>query len=113
MAFDERVAERIREVLNNQPDIVEKKMFGGIAFISKGHMAVGIVKDTLMARIGLATYGHALQQPHVRPMDFTGRPLKGYVFVDPPGFEQDADLAAWIHKSLAFVHTLPPKLLKR
>ncbi|MBL8511067.1 MAG: TfoX/Sxy family protein [Betaproteobacteria bacterium] len=109
MAFDEGLAERIRGILQSRSGIVEKNMFGGIAFMSQGHMAVGITKDTLMVRIGPVAYANALQQPHVREMDFTGRPMKGYVFIDPPGFETDADLIQWIEKSLNFVRTLPAK----
>lgn len=108
MAYDEGLAQRIRELLADSPT-VEKKMFGGIAFMSRGHMFVGIVGDTLMARIGPGPYEEALMQPHVRKMDFTGKPMKGYIYVDPPGIERDEDLSRWIMVSRGFVHTLPPK----
>ncbi|MEO8277349.1 MAG: TfoX/Sxy family protein [Thermoanaerobaculia bacterium] len=112
MPYDEGLAERIREVLRDRADIVEKKMFGGIAFLWRGHMLVGIASDNLMARVGPAGYEGALARPQARPMDFTGRPLAGYVFVGPLGFEADADLVRWVEECLQFVATLPPKKVK-
>jgi hypothetical protein len=73
------------------------------------HMAVGVLRDTLMARVGADAYERALKRPHTRVMDFTGRPMKGYVFLDPPGFKSDADLAAWVGECVQFVKTLPRK----
>jgi hypothetical protein len=108
MAYDEGLAQRIREMLGTAR-VTEKKMFGGLAFLSRGHMFVGIVGDTLMARIGLESYAEVLRQPHVREMDFTGRPMKGYVFVNPPGIERDDDLERWIVASRSFVRSLPGK----
>jgi TfoX/Sxy family transcriptional regulator of competence genes len=108
MAIDEGLAQRVREALGSAP-FTEKKMFGGLAFLSRGHMFVGLAKDALMVRVGPMAYADALRQAHAREMDFTGRPMKGYVFVDPPGFERDADLASWVHAALSFVATLPPK----
>jgi TfoX/Sxy family transcriptional regulator of competence genes len=108
MPIDEGLAERIREALGSTP-ITERKMFGGIAFMSRGHMFVGIAKEALMVRVGPAAHAASLERPHARPMDFTGKPMKGYVFVDPPGFEADADLARWVNAGLSFVATLPAK----
>jgi len=112
MPYDEGLAERLREVLEAQPGISEKKMFGGLAFMSRGYMFVGILGDVLMARVGPADYEQALTQAHVRKMDFTGRPMKGYVYVDPPGFEDDSELSEWALTCLRFVQSLPPKKLK-
>lgn len=109
MAFDAGLAERLREILGSSPDISEKRMFGGLAFLSRDYMFIGISGDALMARIGPDNYQQALAQVHVREMDFTGRPMRGYVFVDPPGFERDTDLARWVALSLDFVGMLPPK----
>jgi TfoX/Sxy family transcriptional regulator of competence genes len=109
MAYDEGLAERIREVLQEDPGVTEKRMFGGLAFLTGGYMFVGIVQDQLMARVGPAEYEQALGLPHVREMDFTGKPMKGYLYVDPPGFEADADLAAWVRRCQRFVEALPPK----
>lgn len=113
MAFDEGLAERIREVLREvagtRADITEKRMFGGIAFMSGGYMFIGIAGDVLMARVGPDAYLEALRRTHVREMDFTGRPMKGYVFVDPPGFEDDRALERWVRECRAFVQSLPAK----
>ena len=84
-------------------------MFGGIAFLSRGYMFAGIVDDVLMARVGPEYYREALTRPHVRLMDFTGKPMTGYVFVDPPGLEDDAELADWVERGRRFVDSLPPK----
>jgi hypothetical protein len=112
MAYDEGLAQRLRELLAEvvpTGTLGEKKMFGGLAFMSRGHMAVGIVGHALMARVGPQRHDEALARPHVRPMDFTGRPMAGYVFVDPPGIESDAELSGWIRLGFDFVATLPLK----
>lgn len=109
MAYDAGLAERLRDVLKTYPQTAEKKMFGGLAFMSHGYMFVGILGETLMARVGPASYEAALARPHVREMDFTGKPMKGYVFIDPPGIENDADLADWVARCHRFIRTLPPK----
>lgn len=109
MAFDEGTAQRVREMFADRTDIIEKKMFGGIAFMQSGHMCCGVVDDLLMARVGPDAYKVALSRAHVREMDFTGKPLKGFVYVDPPGFAEDAELRKWIDRCQAFTRTLPPK----
>lgn len=110
MAYSEDVANRVREVLADAGvDAVEKRMFGGLAFMLRGHMTVGIVGDDLMVRVGSDAHGDALAQPHAREMDFTGRPMTGLVFVGTEGFAEDADLRAWVRRGLDFTGTLPPK----
>jgi len=109
MSYDEGLAERLREALQSQRGIFEKKMFGGLAFMSRGYMFIGITGEILMARIGPEYYKQALSRSHVRVMDFTGKPMKGYVFVDPPGFESDSDLSDWVQRCHRFVQSLPPK----
>ena len=109
MAYDEGLAERIREALRDTQGIGEKKMFGGICFLLGGHMMVGIVKDSLMARVGEAAQAEALSKRGARPMDFTGKPMKGYAFVDPEGIAEDRDLESWIAMSRRFVEGLPSK----
>lgn len=108
MAIDEGLAQRIRETLDDA-NVTERKMFGGLAFMARGHMFVGIAKEALMVRVGPIEYPEALRKPHVREMDFTGRPMRGYVYVDAPGFERDEALAYWVQAGLAFVATLPAK----
>ena len=109
MAYDEGLAERLREIFADRYDIDEKKMFGGIAFMLHGHMCCGIVNDTLMARVGPDQYDTALRRPHAREMDFTGKAMKGFVYVDPTGFESDEDLRTWVALCESFVNSLPPK----
>ena len=87
-------------------------MFGGLAFMLDGRMFVGIIGGTLMARVGAQRYGDALDLPHVREMDFTGRPMKGYVYVDPAGLFEDHDLHAWVSWCAAHVAGLPPAKAK-
>ena len=109
MAYDEGLAERLREVFRGRHDVSEKRMFGGVAFMVRGYMAVGIVGDTLMARVGPEHYAQALQMPHVREMDFTGKPMKGYVYVAAAGIDSQAELEAWVERCVKFVGTLPPR----
>lgn len=109
MAYDEGLAQRIREVLEHEPGVTEKKMFGGLAFLIGGHMVCGPERERLMVRVGPEAHAEALARPHARPMDFTGRPMKGFVYVDPEGYAEDEDLATWIGLGLSFVRTLPAK----
>ena len=109
MAYDEGLAERIRERLEERPDASERRMFGGIAFLIGGHMCVGVIGDELMARVGPDAYEDALRQPDARPMDFTGRPMRGFVTVSSRGIAEDEDLEAWIERGLRFAGSLPPK----
>lgn len=109
MAYDEGLAQRIRECLAEDSRVTEKKMFGGLAFLVDGNMCCGIVRDELMVRVGPEAYGDALAQPHAREMDFTGRAMKGMVYVGIDGFESDEDLAAWVGRGMAFAGELPPK----
>ena len=90
-------------------DVREQQMFGGIAFLVSGHMACGVVGDELMLRLGEEAADAALDQTNVRPMDFTGRPMRTMVFVQPAGLQTDETLADWIARALAYVQTLPPK----
>ena len=113
MAYDPALAERIRELLGRRHGITERRMFGGIAFMLNGHMFVGLTDRTLMARVGPDRHADALALPHVRPMDFTGRPMKGYVYVDPPGTAEDDELGKWLTACIGFVERLPAKPAKR
>jgi TfoX/Sxy family transcriptional regulator of competence genes len=108
MSYDEKLADRIRRALGPREDVEERKMFGGLAFLRGGRMFCGITADDLMLRVGPEQYEKVLQKAHVRPMDFTGRPMKGYVYVAPEGRRTDAALRAWVNLSSSFVETLPP-----
>jgi TfoX/Sxy family transcriptional regulator of competence genes len=109
MAYDEGVAQRIRELFLDRPGVSERRMFGGLAFMYRGHMLVGIIGDSLMARVGPAEYMRVLQRPHVREMDFTGKPMKGYVYVNPAGFESDSELGGWADLCIRFNASMSPK----
>ncbi len=109
MAYDEGLAHRIRDHLDGVPGVRERKMFGGLAFMVAGHMCVGIMGDELMVRGGAGRNDELLARPHARVMDFTGKPMKGFVIVDIDGIAEDDQLGDWIDDALDFVQTLPPK----
>jgi TfoX/Sxy family transcriptional regulator of competence genes len=106
MAYDDALADRTRRAVGPRPDVIEKKMFGGLAFLQDGRMFCGIVKDELMVRVGPERYEAALAEPHVRPMDFTGRPMTGYVYVAQAGTRTERALRKWVERGAAFVATL-------
>jgi TfoX/Sxy family transcriptional regulator of competence genes len=105
MAYDELLAGRIRTALQSRDDVVEKQMFGGLTFMIAGKMACGVVHDELMVRVGPDQRDSALAEPHTRPMDFTGRPMRGMVYVDPAGVASDSDLARWVDRATSFATT--------
>ncbi len=109
MAYDEGLAERLREVLAGRSDIEEKKMFGGLPFLLSGHMCVGVNDTMLMARVVPDRYETAMTNPHVRKMDFTGRSMMGFVYVTPEGISEDEDLKYWTDMCEEFARSLPPK----
>ena len=109
MAHNEQLAERIRAVVNDHPDVSSKKMFGGIAFMLNGNMCCGVVGDDLMVRVGADAYEDALSMRGARPMDFTGRPMKGMVYVDGDRLTSSDELASWIERGVDFAASLPAK----
>lgn len=109
MSYDEGLAERIREQLQDRSDVEEKKMFGGLCFMVSSHMCCGIVKDTLMARVGSDSYEKCLAMKHASEMNFTGKAMKGMVYVSPEGIESDKNLSKWVRLCLDFVVSLPAK----
>ena len=109
MAYDEGLAERIRTALRGRDDVVEKKMFGGLTFMVAGRMACGVVHDDLMVRVGPGEHGEAIAQPHARPMDFTGKPMKGMVYVGTERLASDKGLAEWVEAGADHAGSLPPK----
>jgi hypothetical protein len=112
MSFDAGLAERIRDYFLDSPKVEEKRMFGGLCFMVSSHMCCGIVKDKLMARVGPANYEACLKQEHVQEMDFTGKAMKGMVYVSPEGLDADEALAEWLGICLQFVQSLPAKKIK-
>lgn len=109
MAYDEALADRVRDTLGARDNVNERKMFGAVAFMVGGNMAVGVIGEDLMVRLDPADAEKALGESHTRPMDFTGKPMKGMVYVDPAGTGTDKDLAAWVEAGADFASSLPPK----
>lgn len=112
MAFDENLAERVRALLASRTDVVERPMFGGLTFLVGGHMCCGVQGDELILRLGPDGADGALARPHVRPMDFTGRPLSGFVTVGHQGLSAPA-LKRWVAEAVAWAESLPPKVPRR
>jgi hypothetical protein len=106
MAYSEKLAQRIRKALGPRRDIAEKKMFGGLAFLLGGKMCCGVLGDDLMVRVGPDKYDEALSRPHVRPMDFTGRPMKGFVYIGPEGCKSAAALSRWVNLGIGYASSI-------
>lgn len=106
MAYDEKLAARVRALLKGKRGVAEKKMFGGIAFLLRGKMCCGILNADLVARVGAKHYESVLKRRYVRPMDFTGRAIKGYVYVGPGGTGTRRVLQRWLDECLAFTAAL-------
>ncbi len=109
MAYCEERADRMRKALRGVEGITERKMFGGLSFMLSGNMCCGIANGDLVVRVGPDGYQNALEQPHARAMDFTGRPLRGMVYVAPAGYETDAALAEWTGRGTGYARSLPAK----
>ena len=110
MVYDEKLADRIRKTLSRRKGITEKKMFGGLSFLLNGKMCCGVLKDILVVRVNPKESDTLLKKPHVRPMDFTGRPMKGFLYVSADGYKTEKQLSVWIERSVDFVSSnLPPR----
>ena len=109
MSYDPEVARRVRRLLSGRDDVAEKKMVGGLSFLVNGNMCCGVTGTALMVRVGRDGREQALGEPHVRPMEFAGRAMSGFVCVDPAGFAADEELARWVRRGLDFVFGLPAK----
>jgi len=109
MAFDEKLADRVRRALAGQRGLVEKKMFGGVAFMLRGNMCCGVLRDDLVVRVGPEAHATELKRPHSRVMDFTHKPMKGYLYVAPEGIATAASLRSRLRPAIRFVATLPQK----
>ena len=109
MPYDPALAERVRALLKRRRGISERKMFGGIAFLLRGNMLCGVSERNLVVRVGRDAYERSLTRPHARPMDLTGRPLRGLVYVEPQGVRTEGALRSWIERGLDFTRTLPPR----
>jgi TfoX/Sxy family transcriptional regulator of competence genes len=108
MAYDLKLAGRIRSELNGIP-VVEKKMFGGVGFLLHGNLTCGVNKDDLIVRVDPEKHSALLKKPHVRPFDMTGRPMKGWLVVEADGVKTDKHLGTWVKEGIEFASTLPAK----
>jgi hypothetical protein len=109
MPYDQGLAHRIREMIEEEPGLTEKEMFGGIGFMIGGNMATGVIGDDLMVRVGKEAHEEARAKPHTKEFDFTGRPMKGWVVVLAEGLTEDAELNAWVMQGVDYAKSLPPK----
>ncbi len=109
VTFDEGLAERVREQIGEDLSLSERRMFGGLAFLSSGNLCFAVVGDDLLVRVGPEAYPGALALPFVSEMDLTGRPLRGLVLVDGEGLAEDQALREWLDQGVAFTDSLPPK----
>ena len=110
MAYDEGLAQRVEDLLDERGGAYEaKKMFGGVGYMLGGNMACGVHRDRLIVRVGPEGYDRALGRPHAAEFDITGRPMKGWVMVQAAGFEEDADLERWVQEGVEFAGSLPAK----
>ena len=109
MAYDLELAERVAQLLKSYKRITQRQMFGGVCFLLNGHMCCGVKSRRLMVRVGPEQHKAALSKRHARPMDFTGRPLNGFVFVMPEGLRNREALKAWVDLGVRYAASLPPK----
>ncbi|MBA3485331.1 MAG: TfoX/Sxy family protein [Pirellulales bacterium] len=109
MAFDDVLADRVRPLVLRRRGFAEKKMFGGLGFLHYGNMCVGVWKEFLILRIGPDAYDETLARPYVKEFDITGRPMKGWVMVEPAGVQRESELVEWVNLAINFVSGLPRK----
>ena len=113
MAYNEILAQRVFQSLSARYPTTPMKMFGGMAFLLNGKMCCGTINDDLVVRVGPESYEDALQEPYTRPMDFTGRPMKGMVYVSPAGYTTDRALRLWIERAMQCVTSLGDKTISK
>ena len=109
MTYDKTLAQRMLVVLDLQPGLVIKNMFGGVAFMLQGNLACGVLKDEMIVRVGPQRHQQALSQPYTRPFDFSGHPMNGWIMVTPEGCKSDDEIQAWVQQGIDFALSLPAK----
>lgn len=109
MPANEKLVKRVQAIIKGRKGLFERKMFGGVCFFINGNMSCGVEKDNLVVRVGPDKYEDALRKVHVRPMDFTGRPLRGFVYVSPAAIKTAATLKKWVDQGVQFARSLPAK----
>ena len=113
MAYDETLADRLRTLVFAEPEAAERKMFGGLCFLVSGRMCCGVLGRDLVLRVSPERAPEVLRLPHVRPMDFTGRPMKGFVYVGPAATRDARALRRWVAEGVAYARSLPPAAARR
>lgn len=106
MAYNQKLAKRVRQVLPKNFELSERKMFGGIAFMLGEHMCCGVLGDDLIVRVGPDEYDEAMTRPNTRPMDFSGKPMRGLIFVDEGGTRADPALRRWVQRGVEYIESL-------
>jgi hypothetical protein len=109
MAFDEVLADRVRDVLADEVGVAEKRMFGGVAFLLHGNLACGLYQDSVLVRLPPEQAEAALSEPGIRRFDMTKRPMRGWILVGPDACAEDEDLRRWVERGLAYAGSMPPK----
>jgi len=109
MPYDARLAQKVAALLLDVPAVDERKMFGGVAFLIHGNMSVGVHGDNLIVRVGPERHAEAMAKPHTRPFDISGRPMAGWLMVEPEGLHENADLVQWVELGIHYAQSLPPK----
>jgi TfoX/Sxy family transcriptional regulator of competence genes len=109
MSYDKDLADRIRNLLQAEPSLTSREMFGGIGFMLNGNMICGVIREGMIARVGPQAYDALLAEPGVQVFDMTGRQMRGWVVVEPQAVESDRQLKTWVERAAAFVRTLPAK----
>jgi TfoX/Sxy family transcriptional regulator of competence genes len=109
LVYNEQLADKVRALVARRKGVSEKKMFGGLAFLLHGNMCCGVLKEDLMVRVGAERHDKAAAMAHARTMDFTGRPMKGFIYVDSSGWSKDATLKKWVEMGIDHASSLPRK----
>ena len=109
MVYDEKLVGRIRKIICKDRHVTEKHMFGGLSFMYGKKMFCGVLKDDLVLKMSHEQWENALKKPNVRPMDFTGKPMKGFVYVNKKGCKPDKDLRKWVELSMNYASTITSK----
>lgn len=109
MAYDQNLANRVKAILKGRRSVTEQKMFGGLCFMVNGNMACGVEKNKLVVRVGPDDYEKLLKQKNVREMDFTGKPLKGFIYIQSKGLRRADYLKKWVDRGIQFAKSLPKK----
>ncbi|MFZ5917266.1 MAG: TfoX/Sxy family protein [Chloroflexota bacterium] len=109
MAYDVELVQRLREQMSELVGLEQKKMFGGVGFMLHGNMACGVKDTDLIVRVGTEQYERAMAEPHTKPLNLTGRVMRGWVMVEAQGYESEEGLRSWVERGVQCALSLPPK----